>query len=162
VAQRRPVCARRGGLAALLAPGLAALAFSVALPAQATLGGSLASVEADRLQLHATSRHTDHVAYTVHEITLPGSGVVREYVSPAGRVFAVTWHGPLMPNLSQLLGEHVAALGSASQTRRGGLGHFAAQTDEVSYVNTGRMRSFRGAAYLIHAIPSGASVHDIQ
>lgn len=131
-------------------------------PAHATLGGDRASVEHDRLQLRASSSHTEHAAFTVHEITLPNHGLVREYLSPAGQVFAVTWHGPLMPNLSQLLGAHLKEINAATQQRRGGLGHFSAQTGEVAYVNAGRMRGFHGAAYLIHALPSGVSVNDIQ
>jgi len=149
---------RRAGPVALLMLVLVC----AAAPAGATLGGPLASVESDRMALQAHSRHTEHAAFTLHEITLPNRGVVREYVSPAGQVFAVTWHGPFLPNMEQLMGAHLQAIRRASHTQRGGLGHFAASTDEVSFVNNGRMRSFHGAAYLIHGIPSGASVHDIQ
>jgi hypothetical protein len=36
----------------------------------------------------------------------PLGTVVREYVSPDGKVFGIAWNGPTMPDLRQLMGEH--------------------------------------------------------
>ena len=155
--RRRSTFAARG-LAAALA-GLCTLAVA---PARATLGEDLSSVETDRLQLQATAHHVNHGFYTVHEIATPNGVLVREYASPAGQVFAVTWHGPFMPNLRQVLGVHFDELGKAQEKSRGGLGHASARTDKVAYVSNGRLRSFHGSAYLIHGLPSGVSLNDIQ
>jgi hypothetical protein len=37
-------------------------------------------------------------------LTLPRGTTAREYVSPSGQVFAVSWQGQAMPDLGQLLG----------------------------------------------------------
>ena len=150
-----------------LAPGVrllasVALAAACAAPAHATLGQNLASVEADRVQMQASVRHTNRASYSMHELTLANKGVVREYASPEGVVFAVTWHSPAMPDLHQLLGTHFDALAQTKDRLRGGLGHYSASTDQVVFTNNGRMRSFHGSAYLIHALPNGVSVNDIQ
>jgi hypothetical protein len=144
---------------------MAALVLLAALcsaPAYATLGGDLPSVEADRLELQATVRHIDRGTYSVHELTLGTKGVVREYASPQGVVFAVTWHGPAMPDLRQLLGAHFDALAQTRDRQRGGLGHYSARTDKVVITNTGQMRNFHGSAFLIDGLPNGVSANEIQ
>jgi hypothetical protein len=154
--------ARRSAWRSAVFAAAAVLAALGAAPARASLGDSLPSVEADRLQLRATAVHANRAAYTVHELTLENKGIVREYVSPAGTVFAVTWHVPLMPNLKQLLGQHFEALSQSQDRERRGMRHMELRTDEVVLVNHGRVRDFNGAAYLIHGLPSGVSVDDIK
>lgn len=57
--------------------------------------------------LHAAGgAATVAVGYTVRETTLGSGTVVREYVSTAGTVFALSWQGPVTPNLSDLLGTY--------------------------------------------------------
>ncbi|WP_175145656.1 DUF2844 domain-containing protein, partial [Paraburkholderia phenoliruptrix] len=70
--------------------------------AYASLGGSVSTVSADQLRLVANhqavnQQATAGAAYTVSEMVLPSTTVVREYVA-AGKVFAVTWSGPSAPN----------------------------------------------------------------
>src|SRR5580692_3338843 len=67
------------------------------LPASASLGGRASTVESDRAQMNASHQVTQHNAYEVHEIQAPGGTVVDEYVSAAGTVFAVSWHGLFPP-----------------------------------------------------------------
>src|ERR1700758_611729 len=76
----------------------------VSAPALAGLGGDVGSVESDRLSMKGAVRVTPTVDYSVHEIQTPSGIVIREYVSTAGKVFAVSWRGPGLPDLSQLLG----------------------------------------------------------
>jgi hypothetical protein len=77
---------------------------ALSLPALAALGGDVTSVHEDQAQMKGTLKTTQAAAYTVQQITAPGNTVIKEYVSPAGKVFAVTWHGPFIPNMQQLLG----------------------------------------------------------
>src|SRR6185437_2719268 len=90
---------------------LAALLFSGLLGtrAQAALGGSVDSVAADSSALRGQLRSTGFVDYDMHQIS-SGELVVNEYANRAGQVFAITWHGPLPPNLQQLLGTYFARL----------------------------------------------------
>src|ERR1700722_19006066 len=57
-------------------------------PASGSLGGELTSIEA------------------------PDETVVDEYVSPAGTVFAVAWHGPFVPDMQQILGSYFGQSGA--------------------------------------------------
>ena len=76
------------------------------LPASASLGGNISSVETDRAQMRANVQVTQHDNYEVHEIATPGGTVVDEYVSAEGTVFAVSWHGQFPPPMQQILGTY--------------------------------------------------------
>src|SRR5258707_8892476 len=70
--------------------------------ASAALGGTVASVEADRV--HAKGSLTRIVrtdAYALHEIRSAVGTTIREYVSPAGTVFPLPWDRPWMPHMTQ-------------------------------------------------------------
>lgn len=148
---------RIASLAAVLAAGLLGTA-----PARATLGADGASVEADRLHLQAASSHAQRALYTVHELATPNGGLVREYVAPGGAVFAVTWHGPFMPNLRQLMGEHFARVTQSANRHSGGRSQLTVTEGNLVFASTGHIRSFHGQAYLSDAIPAGVSLDEIR
>ena len=151
-----PAFGRRASLGALaIAAGLAGT------PAIAALGQGVATVEADRMQVRATVRQVSHASYTVHELTDPMNGLVREYVAPGGQVFAVTWHGPTMPNLQQIMGVHFDTLANIRH-QPGARTHVAAQSGNLVFESAGHLRSFHGRAYLADAIPAGVTADDIQ
>ena len=88
--------------------------------------------------------------YKVHELTSPDGLVVREFVSPAGLVFGVTWQAPQMPNLQQVLGDqNMSELQQAlaSRTRRHSGAPLIVRTAKLVFVSGGHMRSFHGYAY---------------
>jgi hypothetical protein len=132
-------------------------------PAAAYLGGGTPSVSVDRAVLHAQLRTTATLQYNQHEISIAPGTLVHEYATPQGTVFAVTWQGPLPPNLHQLLGGYYAQYQSAvaAQSRAGMHRQVnVAQTDLVVQ-SMGRMRSFRGKAYVPSLVPAGVSVGDL-
>ena len=156
-----PAAPRSRWLAALACLAVVALADQ---PAHAALGQDAASIETDRIQVRASARQVSHAAYTVHELTTgaPGAtGIVREYASPAGQVFAVTWHGPTMPNLQQIMGTHCYTLAAAPH-RVGARSHLALQANNLVFESSGHVRAFHGRAYLANAIPAGVTVNEIQ
>src|ERR1700730_12066406 len=63
----------------------AALLLAVPFPAHAVLGDTAASVLTDQARMKGTLHSVDRRTYVVHEITT-NTGVVREFVSPAGSV----------------------------------------------------------------------------
>ena len=77
------------------------VAVTVAAPAFAALGGDATSVQADLVKMKGALRTTSSAAFTVHEITTSYGTVVREYLSPGDKVFAVSWRGPVIPDLRQ-------------------------------------------------------------
>src|SRR5215472_12105705 len=87
------------------------------LSAFASLGGDSNSVVTDQLHFQASLQTTHATSFTVHEIHTQNRTVIREYVSSTGTVFAVTWRGPWIPDMQQLLGSHFQQLVSATQAQ---------------------------------------------
>lgn len=134
-------------------------------PLLASLGGDATSVQADQLKMQATLRTTSANSYTLHEIQTPAGVAVKEYVSPAGKVFAVTWQGPFHPDLRQLLGtyfdQYVQAV-QAQQAQRRGNGPLLIQLPGLVVQITGHLRSFHGRAYVPQMLPSGVHAEDLR
>lgn len=91
--------------------------------------------------------------WSITESTLDGGTVVREYVSAAGTVFAVSWSGPFMPDLRTLLAAHFATLTAAAAGQRG-RGQLRVERADVVIESTGHMRAWSGRAWLPTALPS--------
>jgi hypothetical protein len=144
-------------VAALLIP-------AIPLPAKASLGGTVASVHTDQTMLHATLRATTESAYTVQEIKAPSGIVVREYVSTAGQVFAVTWLGPTRPNLQQVLGTYFSTFKQALQTKskRQARGPRIFRQGDLVVEMGGHMRALVGRAYVTSMIPPEVHLEEIR
>jgi hypothetical protein len=135
------------------------------LSLSASLGGEVASVQADRAKMQGTLRTTSSDSYTVHEIGTPTGVAVKEYVSPAGKVFAVTWQGSFQPDLRQLLGSYFDQYTQAAQaqrTERRGRGPLLIQQPGLVVQITGHMRSFCGKAYVPQMLPAGIHAENIR
>jgi Protein of unknown function (DUF2844) len=140
----------------------ALLGFS--LPASASLGGRATSVESDRAQMNASHRVTQHDGYEVHEVQAPGGTVVNEYVSAAGTVFAVAWHGQFPPPMEQILGTYFQQYSAALQARPRMYGHRPVNIEQQGLVvqTGGHMRAHFGRAYDPNLLPQGVNVNQIQ
>lgn len=101
--------------------------------------------------------------YSINESTLSSGTVVREYVANDGIVFAVSWSGPIMPDLQALLGKHIDTLNAevAKKTRAGNSQVSISRPDIVIY-SGGHMRAYSGRAWLAGGLPSGVTPDDIQ
>jgi hypothetical protein len=130
-------------------------------PAWAVLGEHESSVSLDQRYIRGVDRQEVRQGYRLHEMTTADGGLVREYVSPAGIVFGISWHGHSMPNLQQLLGSYMTDLqqGPRQTVRRRSL---AVRTDKFVFVSMGRMRSFHGHAYVPSLIPSNLGPEVVQ
>jgi hypothetical protein len=141
---------------------LPAVLSAMAVPALAALGGDATSVETDRVQMKAQSRMLAARSYTVHELVTEAGTLVREYVSPDGKVFAVAWRGPQMPDLEQLFGTHFSTFQQAARVQRRGRGPLQINESGLVVQSGGHMRSFGGRAYLPQMIPAGVSIDEIK
>lgn len=146
--------------------GLTAAWALATLPALAALGDDVASVSNDRLHMHAQFKGvTSSVGFTVQEIQAPSGTTVREYISPSGKVFAVSWTGPAKPDLRQLFGNYFQQFVNASSSVRHGAAarrHFEVQQPDLIVQSSGRMRAFYGRAYVPSLMPSGITPADIR
>ena len=130
----------------------------------AVLGGEVASVQTDQARIHA-SLHTRQMSdYTVHELQTPSGVVVREFASASGRIFAVSWQGPSLPDLQQLLGSHFEDFQQAAQAQSGrkARGPLVIQQNGLTVQLGGHMRSYVGRAYLSDELPADIRLEEIH
>jgi Protein of unknown function (DUF2844) len=128
----------------------------------ATLGQPETSVTADVAQLKGSIKISDRTSYRVHEIQLSSGTVVREFVGPDGKVFAIAWKGPTIPDLRQTLGSYFDNYVTAAQAPHLGRNHLQIQQSDLVVQAGGHMRAFSGRAYLPQAVPSGVSVGELH
>jgi hypothetical protein len=126
------------------------------------LGGSSDTVQTDEAQMRAARRLASHTGHDVHELVLGSGTVVREFVGPTGVVFAVTWQGPIKPDLNQLLGAYFPRLVAAGQSPHGDHRSLSLQAADLVIESGGRMRGFAGRAYLPALVPAGVDVGEIR
>jgi hypothetical protein len=133
------------------------------LPAFAALGGDAASVDADIAKMKGQARATAVSGYTVSEITLPSGTVVREYISPGGKVFAVTWKGMMPPDLQQTLGTYFEQYkASAATAPREGHHHLTVRQPDLVVSTGGHMRAWKGVAYVPSLLPPNFSLDELN
>lgn len=141
------------------------IVLGTAFPALAALGGTLDSISSDRSAMNATMRLTEVGAYSVYEIQSPTGTVVREYISPAGRVFGVAWQGPFIPDLRFILGSYFERYSVSAKTQREShVGRRPLQIREPGLVvqTTGHMRAFWGRVYDPGLLPAGVGFNEIR
>jgi hypothetical protein len=134
-------------------------------PLLASLGGDTTSVQADQEKMQGSRLTTSNDSFTVHEIQASTGIAVKEYVSPAGKVFAVTWHGPAHPDLRQLLGTYFDQYSQEVQAQRAnrhGHGPLLIQLPGLVVQSTGHPRSFLGRAYVPQMLPAGVRAEDLR
>lgn len=131
----------------------------------AALGGESSSVQADKDRMHAALRVSPAQNYTVQELTSPSGTVVREYTSSSGKVFAVAWQSPVLPDLKQLLGTHFDEFQQAAaqaRNRRLGRGPLVVRHPGLVVEIGGHMRGFVGRAYLPDQLPPEVHEEEIR
>jgi uncharacterized protein DUF2844 len=123
--------------------------------AHAMLGGDIASVEADQDRLRAVRQITKLASGERHDLLLPSGIVVREFVSPGGTVFAISWRGPKMPDLRELLGPAFEQwVQSDTRVRQGP--HRTTMTGPELVIRSGGHRgAFAGRAWVPSLVPPG-------
>jgi len=132
-------------------------------PVFASLGGDGTSIGSDLARMKGSLRVNTTADYTVHEITTPDGTVVREYVSSADKVFAVSWRGPFIPDLRQVLGGYYARyLQSTSTPHAGGHRHLSIEQPNLVVQSSGHMRAFAGRAWAPDLLPKNFATVDIH
>ena len=139
------------------------VAGSVTWPAFAGLGGDAASVDADVAKMKGQARATPVAGYTMSEITLPSGTVVHEFISAGGKVFAVSWRGVAIPDLSQTLGTYFAEYkAAATATPHASHHNLTVQQPDLVVRTGGHMRNWYGQAYVLSLLPPNFSLDEIK
>jgi hypothetical protein len=130
--------------------------------AGAALGEPETSVQTEVARLHASITVSGYSNYRLHELKLTSGTVVREFAGSDGKVFAVAWSGPAVPNLREILGQYFDSYVTAAKAPHPGHHHLQIRQGDLVVQAGGHMRSFTGVAYLPQAVPSGVSVGDLH
>jgi uncharacterized protein DUF2844 len=138
------------------------LCAALCAPAFAGLGGTVASVDADRASLKGEVRITSQAGFMVHEISSPSGMLVHEYFAPNGMIFAVSWRGPGVPDLKQMLGSYYEQARQAASGPHYNHHHLMVATPEVVVQSSGHLRSFAGRAWAPALLPQNFSINDIK
>ena len=130
----------------------------------AALGSRPAQFAANATATQTDPRSTGQAQYTDIRTTLASGTIVHEYADFAGTVFAVSWSGPFVPNLKQLLGPHFDVLanrnGNGAAHRRHG--QRVIDQPDIEVESGGHMGAFEGRAWLPARLPAGFDPKEIQ
>jgi len=102
------------------------------------------------------------VPYSVRESVDANGVTVREYVLPSNVVFAVSWAGPVRPNMRALLGSYFGNYVAAGQSGVHGSGPLFEGNGEFRIESTGRLGNFSGMAWLPRLVPAGVRPGDLD
>jgi len=127
--------------------------FPLATSSWAALGEPLASLASDQQHLRGALRSSEGEGFSVHEIAAENSTVVRQYASPSGMIFGVSWSGPFVPDLEQLLGAYFQEYRQAARPTVRHRGPLVVRTSRLVVETGGHMRSFNGRAYVPGMLP---------
>jgi len=144
---------------------LVAILLLLSLPAFAVLGGDTSTVRDDQARMMATRKVRETHTYAIHELTTATGIVIRQYVSPAGRVFGVSWSGAFMPDMSQLLGTYFSQFSGATRARsvvQPDRNHLVIRARRLVLESTGHMRAYSGRAYDPALLPEGVQGYDVR
>jgi hypothetical protein len=130
--------------------------------AAAALGEAETSVQTDAARLHGSIAVSQHANYHVHEVQLPSGTRVREFAGSDGKIFAVAWNGPTVPNLRRILGSYFDTYVTAAKHPHSGHHHMQLHERDLVLEAGGHMRAFSGVAYLPQSIPEGVSAGELH
>jgi hypothetical protein len=160
-----------------------ALAAATLLPltSHAVLGGAPAAGSSAPVSLRATRQAASSTAstasassasvatpaystaaYSVYESRDADGITVREYVLPSNVVFALTWQGPVRPDMKALLGNYFPNFVSAGEERLRGTGALIQHNGELQIESAGRPGHFFGTAYLPRLVPADLRANNLQ
>lgn len=139
-----------------------------ALTAAVLSGGSWAGLGAAPghfpAQAAATAKSsivsTGAASYTLVQHQLDSGTLVQEFVDSSGKVFAVSWSGPFLPDLKELLGPYFDAMAAQGQAqgRAAQRSRLTLRSPEVVIVSSGHMGALEGRAWLPSQLPRGFNV----
>ncbi|MEI6146217.1 MAG: DUF2844 domain-containing protein [Methylococcales bacterium] len=135
----------------------------IPIPVLATLGEDFSPALIKKTHQLSALRVNPQNKYTVNEYAVEAGTLVREFVGPTGKVFAVIWKGPYIPDLRQLLGVHFNDYAAtAAQLSRPGRHPLMLRNSQLVINAGGHLHAFSGLVYLPDQMPEGVSEDELQ
>jgi hypothetical protein len=100
--------------------------------------------------------------WSAHQSVDANGVTIREYVLPSNVVFAVTWEGPIRPDMKALLGSYFPNYVNAGESRVRGPGPMVEGNDDFRVESAGRLGHFYGVAYLPRLKPASVRPGDLK
>ena len=144
---------------ALAVAGMLPLASYAALGGAPGTGAASQSVLRSAVSLNASAAATP---YTMRTTSGADGVTIHEYVLPSNVVFAVTWQGPVRPDMSALLGSYFPNFTNAAAQRTRGAGPMIEHNGDFHIESAGRAGRFFGKAYLPRLVPINVRVEQLQ
>ena len=142
------------------------LSFVFSSTAFASLGGTVSSVDTDRVRTQSALIRIQRVGdYSVHEMLSPTGTTIREFYGTSGIVFGVAWDGEWTPDLQQLLGSYFNRYQQGAATARRAAknrGRLAIDDNDLIVHASGHTRSSTGIAYVRSLVPAGVSADVVR
>jgi hypothetical protein len=137
------------------------------IAAEAALGEGSDSIQRDQMRMAAgIRRQATALRYQVHTLSTADGSSIHEYLTPGGRVFAVTWHTRFKPDFEKLLGVHhltyVGLAREAAAARPGIQRHLNLRRGDLVVRSQGFLNTFFGSAYLQSLLPEGVTPDEIR
>jgi len=125
----------------------------------AGLGDTLTAASPDSNYLGAPVTYVSGLA--VYQSITEAGMTITYYVNFQGVIVAVSWRGPALPNLKNLLGRHFQTYLLGTTTR---LSHRHVEfiTPDLVIQSNGHVRAFRGRAFLPKLLTSSNAISQIQ
>ena len=158
----RSATARGGRLAYCGVVPALLLGSAFCAPAWAALGDAVGSVTSDSQVLAARAQVAKHAAFTVQELHTPTGAVIRDFITPSGVVFAVSWRGPFKPSMALLLGRYFGDYARAPRSPGSTRSRLVIEQPQLVVHAGGHMRSFAGIAYVPQLLPAHVTEADLQ
>lgn len=108
-----------------------------------------------------------NVTYEIHETTGEGN-TIREYVNQDGIVFAITWQGPIKPDLPSLLGNYHIEFSNLEKNHLQANGRVYSRaprqfkSSKIVVQKSGTFHHSRGRAYAPNLIPDGVIPDELK
>jgi hypothetical protein len=149
-----------------IAAGAIAALLLVPTLSHATLGGKpthAASNAAVQPLLRSAAQPTaSNTPWSLHSTSSDDGVTVHEYASLDGIVFAVTWSGPVRPDMAALLGSYFPNVASAARRGRRGTGPLVERSGELQIESIGHQGQFTGKAWLPRLVPARVDIGDLE
>lgn len=154
-----------------------ALAAATLLPltSHAVLGGAPNQASSAPMSLRATPQAASSTAptsspapvyattsYSVYESKDSDGITVREYVLLDNVVFAVSWQGPVRPDMKALLGNYFPNYVASGQQGLQGTGALIQRNGDLQVQSAGHLGHFFGTAYLPRLMPADLRANNLQ
>jgi hypothetical protein len=128
----------------------------------AALGESGVSIARDRAALRSSLSTISMKGYDVQELRTESGATVREYVTSAGTVFALTWNGTQVPDLKLLLGAYFDRYMTAAQAHRTGHHVLSVATPDLVMTVVKFQRKSSGRVYVPSLMPNGVTRRELR